>query len=208
MSSSTEYDPRAGWSWQNIAEQEPTGTENVELPGAFAQEDPDEQNGTMPAEADEAASAPKSQRHYPPRTCRICLEEVLPTFEPAPEGVASMFSPAPKVSYVSSDPTSGRLIRPCKCRGSQAYVHEGCLQEWRHADPSYGRRTFWECPTCKFQYRLTRMKWSRWLTSTTLQIVITLSIMLTTIFIFGFVADPVGSLRRLSLQPRLPLSSC
>ena len=24
----------------------------------------------------------------------------------------------------------GRLIRPCKCKGSVAYVHPDCLQQW------------------------------------------------------------------------------
>lgn len=148
-----------------------------------------------PEEPQPPTDAPPSHEgHYPSRTCRICLEEIFPTFEPASEGMTAMFNPRPKVTYISSDPASGRLIRPCKCRGSQQYVHEGCLQEWRHADPSYGRRTYFECPTCKFQYRLERIKWSRWLTSTTLQIFITFAIMLTTIFLFGFVADPIINL--------------
>lgn len=138
-------------------------------------------------------SSPQDQ-HYAPRTCRICLEEVYPTFEPASEGISARFNPRPKVSYISSDPTSGRLIRPCKCRGSQKYVHEGCLQEWRHADPSYGRRTYFECPTCKFQYRLERIRWSNWLTSTSLQIAITAGIMFLTVFVFGFIADPIINL--------------
>jgi hypothetical protein len=197
MSSSTPYEPHAGWSWPDLADQEPRKPDNAYPPGAFG-DDPEAQRQEVPVPDNErsehADGSPKPQRHYPPRTCRICLEEVLPSFEPMPEGVTSMFNPAPKVTYISSDPESGRLIRPCKCRGSQAYVHEGCLQEWRHADPAYGRRTFWECPTCKFQYRLERMKWSRWLTSTTLQIIITITIMLTTIFVFGFIADPIINL--------------
>jgi len=130
-------------------------------------------------------------KHYPSRTCRICLEEVPPTLEPLIPGISGMLNPTPRVTYISSDPTSGRLIRPCKCRGSQKYVHEGCLQEWRHADPFYGRRNYWECPTCKFKYRLERMKWSRLITSTVTQIAITLMIMLTFIFLIGFVADPI-----------------
>jgi hypothetical protein len=54
-----------------------------------------------------------NQRRYPPRTCRICLEVVLPTYETPADGIASVFNPAPKVSYISSDPEDGRLIRPC-----------------------------------------------------------------------------------------------
>lgn len=53
-------------------------------------------------------------RHYSPRTCRICLEVVQPTFETPSEGITSMFEPTPKVAYNSEDPADGRLIRPCK----------------------------------------------------------------------------------------------
>ncbi|CZS88035.1 hypothetical protein WAI453_000430 [Rhynchosporium graminicola] len=137
---------------------------------------------------------PPPQRHYATRTCRICLEEVPPTLEPLTGGIPSILHPAPKVSYISSDTSSGRLIRPCKCRGSQQYVHEGCLQEWRHSDPMHGRRSFWECPTCKYQYRLERMRWSRLITSTLTQVLITFMIMATTVFFFGFVADPIINL--------------
>jgi hypothetical protein len=38
------------------------------------------------------------------------------------------------------------------------------------------------------------MRWSRAITSTSTQIIITLAIMLTTIFVFGFIADPIINL--------------
>ena len=139
-------------------------------------------------------SPPRNQRHYPPRTCRICLEVVPPTYETPSGGLSGMLNPAPQVTYISQDPESGRLIRPCKCKGSQKYVHEGCLQAWRHADPAYGRRNFWECPTCKFRYRLERMRWSSWITSTLAQVILTLLILFTTVFFLGFVADPIINL--------------
>ncbi|KAI0996947.1 hypothetical protein K3495_g11238 [Podosphaera aphanis] len=127
-----------------------------------------------------------------PRTCRICLEEVHPTFDVPDEAIPSVFHPIPKIRWISEDPTSGRLIRPCLCRGSQKYVHEGCLQQWRHADPAYQKQqNFWECPTCKFRYRLERMAWSRIITSTFARIGITFTIMSATVFFFGFVADPI-----------------
>jgi hypothetical protein len=148
-----------------------------------------------PQETDEPSSElPESRAHYPSRQCRICLEEVEPSFEPVEEGITAFLNPKPKVEYISSDPESGRLIRPCKCRGSQQYVHEGCLQEWRHADPQYGQRNYFQCPTCKFQYRLERMKWSRLIQNPLLQLGVTAFIMLITIFILGFVADPIINL--------------
>ncbi|CAI7607990.1 unnamed protein product [Penicillium bialowiezense] len=124
-------------------------------------------------------------QHYPPRVCRICLESVLPTFQP------SEFLQKPRVVYESSDPESGRLLSPCQCKGSSRYVHEGCLQAWRHADPKYGTRNFWQCPTCGFQYRLERLTWARWISSTTTQLILTLAILMLTVFLLGFIADPI-----------------
>ncbi|KAJ5095038.1 hypothetical protein N7532_007329 [Penicillium argentinense] len=128
---------------------------------------------------------PQPTASYPPRVCRICLETVLPTLQP------SEFLQKPRVVYSSEDPELGRLLRPCQCKGSSRYVHEGCLQTWRHADPRYGRRNYWQCPTCGFQYRLQRLTWARWISSSATQIFITLAILFFTIFILGFVADPI-----------------
>lgn len=190
------FRPHAGWQWPT--DDDPLEEDHRQAPGSFGDEEQDQEHPEEQEEqnedADETNTRPQSQRHYPPRTCRICLEEVLPSFEPLSGRIPSLLHPTPSVKYVSSDPSSGRLIRPCKCSGSQKYVHEGCLQEWRHADPAYGRRNFWECPTCKFRYRLERMRWSRYISSTFMQIVITIAIMLATIFIFGFVADPIINL--------------
>lgn len=140
------------------------------------------------------SSSNRSAKHYPPRTCRICLESVLPTVHPPLENLPSFLQPSPRVTYESSDPELGRLLRPCKCKGSSRYVHEGCLRTWRHADPAYGTRNYWQCPTCRFQYRLERMTWARWISSTFAQIGLTLGILLLTIFLLGFIADPIINL--------------
>ncbi|KAL2218526.1 RING finger domain protein [Thermoascus aurantiacus ATCC 26904] len=140
------------------------------------------------------SSSSRPRKHYPPRICRICLESVPPTFHPPSEHLPGFLQPKPRVTYESPDPELGRLIRPCKCKGSSRYVHEGCLSKWRHADPDYGRRNYWQCPTCRFQYRLERVRWGRWISSTATQIGLTLGILLFTIFILGFVADPIINL--------------
>ena len=195
---SVPYETHSIWSWQeDMNETGVPAYEDGSTPGSFAHDEPklpehipmDSTTG-----ANGANTAPKPHRHYPPRTCRICLETVLPTFEPVQEGISSIFNPTPGVSYISSDPESGRLIRPCKCSGSGRYVHEGCLQAWRHADPAYGRRNYWECPTCHFRYRLERMRWGRWISSPIVQVLVTAAILFMTIFIFGFVADPIINL--------------
>ncbi|KAF3391266.1 hypothetical protein F1880_007511 [Penicillium rolfsii] len=103
----------------------------------------------------------------------------------------SEFLQKPRVVYESTDPELGRLLRPCKCKGSSRYVHEGCLQTWRHADPRYGRRNYWQCPTCGFQYRLERLTWARWISSSGTQILLTMGILLLTMFFLGFIADPI-----------------
>ncbi|CAG8283667.1 unnamed protein product [Penicillium salamii] len=122
---------------------------------------------------------------YPPRVCRICLESVLPTFQ------SSEFLQKPRVVYESSDPECGRLFSPCQCKGSSRYVHEGCLQAWRHAGPKFGTRNFWQCPTCGFQYRLERLTWARWISSATMQLILTIAILMLTVFLLGFIADPI-----------------
>lgn len=164
---SSAFNPEPTWQWpdeprfrgessQTAAEQRQSSTSN------------DEPNGTTTSERVEKETGPhpKPKKHYRQRTCRICLETVLPTYEPILGNLASILNPSPSVSYISSDPSLGRLIRPCKCKGSSRYVHEGCLQAWRHADPDYGKRNFWQCPTCGFRYRLERMRWASWISST------------------------------------------
>ncbi|ODM14559.1 hypothetical protein SI65_10045 [Aspergillus cristatus] len=145
-------------------------------------------------ETSDTASPESSKKHYGPRECRICLETVYPTFHPPSENLPGFLQPKPRVVYESSDPESGRLLRPCRCKGSSRYVHEGCLQSWRHADPGYAKRNYWQCPTCGFQYRLERLRWSRWISSAMTQITLTLGILVLTVFLLGFVADPIINL--------------
>lgn len=149
MSASTSgYHPPGGWSWpDNLNEAKPTGGVKT-----------DEHKPPQPAHRPKNT---ERQRHWRPRTCRICLETVLPSFNVPSENLPGIFQATPSVSY---DSEGGRLLRPCKCKGSSKYVHESCLQQWRHADPD-SRRHYWQCPTCHFQYRLERMAWGRWISS-------------------------------------------
>ncbi|KAL2257883.1 hypothetical protein VTK26DRAFT_9054 [Humicola hyalothermophila] len=130
------------------------------------------------------------QRHYKPRTCRICLEVVHPSTDIDESLAGRVFASKARVRYVSEDPELGRLISPCKCKGSQKYVHEGCLQAWRNAAP-LSDRNYWRCPTCHFEYRMERLRWGRWLSSKALRAALTVLVMLVTVFLLGFVADPI-----------------
>lgn len=198
MSAPQPYGSESTWSWPEevVADdfRDQASPESSFIPRDFPHaKQPAETKPAPQSHEGEASSdaPPKPQKHYGSRTCRICLEVVQPTFETGPEGLAGVVAPTPTVKYESEDPESGRLIRPCKCKGSQSYVHEACLQGWRHADPSYGRRNYFECPTCKYTYHLERMRWSKWIGSTMAQVVLTLLILWTTVFLLGYVAEPI-----------------
>lgn len=141
------------WSWPHQEEQ-PTA------PSTETSEETAANNATSGESAGQAR--PRRRRHWRPRTCRICFETVQPTFHPPPEGIPSILRPAPKVVYESED---GPLLSPCKCKGSSKYVHENCLQQWRIANPG-NQRNFWQCPTCGFKYKLTRLSWGNIIFST------------------------------------------
>ena len=186
------------WSWPEEPDDAGDIARMAEVPGAFTQDEvpegatlkPEQGRQSNSSRARASETAPGSAKTYSPRTCRICLEVVQPTFETAPEeGLHSRLHPTPRVSYISEDPESGRLIRPCHCKGSQKYVHEGCLQTWRYSDTS--QQNFWECPTCKFRYRLERLRFSRWISHTVTEIVLTSVILLIATFLLGFIADPI-----------------
>lgn len=209
---SSGFQPTPGWSWPDEVPRPAASPANAvptddsqarqrtkpagpaSMPGWYEPEEEEVQQPgphSRPANADSEQSKPRRKRFYGPRTCRICLETVLPTFSPPSESLPSMFQAEPNVTYESEE---GRLISPCKCKGSSRYVHEGCLQSWRHADPSYGRRNYWQCPTCGFRYRMERMAWGRIISSAAAQILLTIGIFLLATFILGFIADPIINL--------------
>ncbi|KAK5136852.1 hypothetical protein LTR08_001774 [Meristemomyces frigidus] len=148
-----------------------------------------------PHATSDGASTKKRRTHWPPRTCRICLELVPPTFHPdeTPTLLPETLRPAPRVTYASPPGDGGRLLRPCTCKGTQKHVHEECLGAWRRQDPLQ-TRNYWQCPTCRYRYRLQRLTWARWLSSTASQLLLTLSIFVAAMFALGFVADPIINL--------------
>lgn len=195
---------RPAWSWNRVSQEQDDPSVQDDTPGSFpvgeGSVEPDTkehrsenaEQSTAPSNEDGShADAPRPKQRFGPRTCRICLEVIHPHIDMPPEGIASVLHPAPRVTYTSEDADLGRLIRPCKCKGSQRYVHEGCLQAWRYTDGSGRRKNMWECPTCRFKYRLERLWFSNMITNTAMEIVLTLSIMLLAIFLLGFVADPI-----------------
>jgi hypothetical protein len=57
--------------------------------------------------------------------------------------------------------TGGRLIRPCLCRGSMAFVHMDCLNEWRVT--SVSPTAYSQCDQCLFTYLLRTHPRAVWL---------------------------------------------
>ncbi|KAF1812580.1 hypothetical protein P152DRAFT_379187, partial [Eremomyces bilateralis CBS 781.70] len=161
-------------------------------PGPSSSSPADSGNRAPPeASASPKTNIPPKQRQWKPRTCRICLDTVHPTYHPPSESLPGIFQAGPSVTYDSEE---GRLLRPCKCKGSSKYVHENCLQKWRHVDPAYGRRNYWQCPTCGFRYHLQRMSWARIISSAVAQVALTIAILLLAVFLLGFIADPIINL--------------
>lgn len=152
-----------GWYWPDLPETEEDSAPGTEPSSASAGSESRRrtqtgQNSQSGESSQTGQSSQSRRRFWPPRQCRICLETVQPTYHTPSEHLPGIFQGAPNVTYESEE---GRLIRPCKCKGSSKYVHEGCLQAWRYSDRSMGRRTYWQCPTCGFQYRLARMGMGR-----------------------------------------------
>ena len=185
--------PEPHWPRSSSTPAPHTFRDHSSMPGAFHEEPASAHMSNQPPDP-KPNTTKKPKKHWPPRTCRICLETVGPTFHPPPDKVPVIFQSSLSVTYESPDPDTGRLLRPCKCKGSSKYVHESCLQAWRHADPEYGKRNYWQCPTCGFRYRLERMQWGRWISSTATQIILTFFIFFMALFVMGFVADPIINL--------------
>ncbi|KAI4144789.1 MAG: hypothetical protein LQ340_006530 [Diploschistes diacapsis] len=197
--------PFPTWTWPDAAATSTGRDDTVNLhhrvPGHFEADEPStstldsQQPQSQPHGTQSQPDPADQERHWPSRTCRICLETVPPTFHMPPDSLPSFLqSRKPRVTYISEDPTLGRLIRPCKCKGSSRYVHEGCLRTWRHSDAGYSVRNYWSCPTCGFRYRLQRLGWGKFLRSTGVQLGLTMVIFVIVVFALGFVADPLISL--------------
>eukprot|EP00933_Yihiella_yeosuensis_P031077 TRINITY_DN2461_c1_g1_i1.p1 TRINITY_DN2461_c1_g1~~TRINITY_DN2461_c1_g1_i1.p1 ORF type:complete len:358 (+),score=59.90 TRINITY_DN2461_c1_g1_i1:69-1076(+) len=53
---------------------------------------------------------------------------------------------------------TGRLFSPCKCTGSMRFVHVNCLNAWRSR--SENNSSYYKCNSCKYRYRLERLRFS------------------------------------------------
>ena len=111
------------------------------------------------------------------------------------ENLPFFLHPKPRVIYVDEDPDLGELIKPCMCKGTRRYVHEGCLQEMRRgmmrARGSNWERHYHECDICHFKYRLERMRFARVISNRFNQMLLTMFALFLLTFALGFAADPI-----------------
>ncbi|KAF4464498.1 RING finger domain [Fusarium albosuccineum] len=184
-------DTHPTWDWSSVGDSSAAQQTQPER-----QPEPETSQSTSPRQPDATPRAePRASsrnKHYGPRTCRICLDTEEPRF-PTATTTFGIPTSSSRPTYASDDPELGRLLSPCKCKGSQKYVHEGCLSAWRLANPMEARN-YWQCPTCKFSYRISRLHWSSTLSSKWAQIGLTFVFCILSIFVLGFIADPLFDL--------------
>lgn len=98
--------------------------------------------------------------------CRICLES--------------------STSDASGGESLGRLLSPCRCKGTMKYVHATCLDQWRAASARSSSAV--ACDQCGAPYRFRKSKFVGLATSPTLLFVISLFLFLLLIWTVGVVA--------------------
>ena len=143
--------------------------------------------GTKPSTGKDNKNEDAAARYDSPM-CRICLETELPTIHIWP---GASGKPNLQVDYESSDPEVGRLLHPCCCRGSSAYVHEGCLNLWRE---STNQENYWQCSTCKAKFKLQPTRLGSFIDDLAVQMIIMTSFLVLSVISLGFIADPVVNL--------------
>jgi len=84
---------------------------------------------------------------------------------------------------------SGKLISPCKCKGSMKYVHVNCLNEWRLA--SANKASYYQCDQCKYKYHFQRTKFAKVLSNKLFIFLITILITYLYIFFTGFLLKAI-----------------
>jgi hypothetical protein len=136
--------------------------------------------------ASETQAGPDTSFTYPTRHCRLCHEDVVPTVTISNPNLPAPFR-STTITYTSED--GGRLIKPCKCKGTQRYIHEDCLAELRAKSPQ--KNAYLKCDLCGFEYNTKRLLIHDILLSRVARMLLTILIVALLMFVLGFVADPI-----------------
>ncbi|GAA5910118.1 hypothetical protein JCM8208_000961 [Rhodotorula glutinis] len=86
------------------------------------------------------------------------------------------------------DDDLGRLLAPCRCRGTARCVHQDCLRSWREADKL---NSFYQCGQCGARYRFRQTTLTKLLGRPYTAFLLAALIMLLTSTVAGFLADPL-----------------
>ena len=89
------------------------------------------------------------------KECRICLEE------------------------------SDNLIKPCKCSGTQNYVHQECIEKWRSYNTN--NENFFRCQECLANYELEEVDLSK--KKVTKNLIVFIHKLIKNHFMFGFIVS-------------------
>ncbi|KAI1637080.1 hypothetical protein F4809DRAFT_340047 [Biscogniauxia mediterranea] len=159
-----------GWSWPAEGLADDTEPTTATTSG--------HDQAQQPEPAPEPQAEPEEARKHV-RMCWICHDEVEATYEEP-----GLLGGRRRRRYISED--GDRLISPCLCKGSVKYVHENCLKMWMNENPSA-----YECNRCSYRYRMERLTWAQRVRSPLLTLALTISILCITVFLLGFIADPI-----------------
>jgi hypothetical protein len=83
----------------------------------------------------------------------------------------------------------GKLISPCKCKGSLQYVHIGCLEQWRHSDVR--AEASYRCEVCKYEYRFYRPRIAKIFSSNFTLHLLSLTFLLSMIYLVSYIVSLV-----------------
>lgn len=111
----------------------------------------------------------------------VTSPNVVDDLSPSPNSVSSDEAPICRICQVDQTAESDRLIRPCRCAGSQAHVHLACLNRWR----STSLQATHACSVCKFPYRIRRTQLAELLMSENGVLIVTLLLTLLFVVISG-----------------------
>ena len=114
--------------------------------------------------------------------CRICLES--------------------SSGDASGGESLGRLLSPCRCKGTMKYVHATCLDQWRAASARSSSAV--ACDQCGAPYRFRKSKFVGLATSPTLLFVVSLFLFLLLIWTVGVVATFCMDLYDRPAAPKSP----
>lgn len=130
---------------------------------AVSDHPPDEDTSNLPPASDYLDDTHDQSNQA---ICRICLES--------------------SSNDAAGGESLGRLLSPCRCKGTMKYVHATCLDQWRAASARSSSAV--ACDQCGAPYRFRKSKFVGLATSPTLLFVVSLFLFLLLIWTVGVVA--------------------